>query len=142
MPMSQEQQHVKAYLHFPGAVLVHTHRGPLAHEGQGTDTSGGICFVNPTALQPGDVIEATLSTVQGNERFALKVRWCRPKGDQFLVGACLMNDADACRVRMLTQICHIDAYRRRQRKTGRELDADTAASEWIERHARQIPDIN
>ena len=67
--------------------MVHTQRSPLAHEGQGTDSSGGICFVNPTALQTNDVIEATLSTVQGTERFALKVRWCRAKGDQFLIGA-------------------------------------------------------
>ena len=137
-----QQQHVRAYLHFPGEVLVHTHRSALAHERQGTDTSGGICFVNPVALQPDDVIEATLNSAQGHERFALKVRWCRPKGEQFLIGACLMNDADACRVRMLTQISHIDAYQRRQRKSGRELDADTAASEWIERHAHEVPIIN
>ena len=139
------QQHVQAYLRFPGDVLVHTQRRPLAHESLGTDSSGGICFVSPTALQPNDVIEATLRTVQGNERFALKVRWCRPKGvtgEQFLIGACLMNDADACRVRMLTQISHIDAYRRQQSRHGRLLDADAAASEWIERHAHRVPAIS
>ena len=139
------QHHVQAYLRFPGEVSVHTERPPLPHESLGTDTSGGICFVSPNALQPNDVIEATLRSVQGNERFALKVRWCRPKGfgdQQFLVGACLMNDADACRARMLTQISHIDAYRRSQRSSGRVLDADTAASEWIERHAHQVPAIS
>ena len=136
------QHNVRAYLHFPGQVLVHSHRAPLAHEALGSDTSGGICFLNPVALQANDVIEVTLSTDQGHERFALKIRWSRPKGKQFLIGACMMNDADACRVRMLTQVSHIDAYRRRQQKTGRELDADTAAGEWIERHAHQVPAIN
>ena len=135
------QQNVQNYLHFPGKVLVHTHHSPLVQDDSGIDTSGGICFLNPAALPPNDVIEATLSTEQGIERFVLKVRWCRPRDAQFLIGACPINDTDANRLRMLTQISHIDAYRRQQRKSGRSLDADTAASEWIEHHAHKVPAI-
>jgi ABC-type Fe3+-hydroxamate transport system substrate-binding protein len=36
------------------------------------------------------------------------------------------------------QVCQIEHYRSELRKTGRELDAETAAQEWIEHYSNQF----
>ena len=71
----------------------------------------------------------------------MRVAWCRPEGVEFLAGACLLDEHDACRARMVAQLCHIDLYRRQELASGRELDEETAASEWIARYAHQVPQI-
>ena len=83
----------------------------------------------------------SLAAPHGVERFLVRVAWCRPEGVEFLAGACMLDDADACRARLVAQLCHIDLYRRQEMANGRELDEETAAGEWIARFAHQVPAI-
>lgn len=104
-------------------------------------TPGGLCFPCDEPIEPGSTVQLSLAAPRGVERFMVRIAWCRPEGDGFLAGACLLDDADACRARLVAQLCHIDGYRRQELANGRELDEETAAGEWIARFAHQVPAI-
>ena len=131
-----------AFLRYPGEVPMRYQ--PCRPNGSVhcAGTAGGICFPCGEPIEPGTVVDLSLRAPHGVERFTVRVAWCRPDGVEFLAGACLLGEDDACRARMVAQICHIDLYRRREQASGRELDEDTAASEWIARFAHQVPSIS
>ena len=104
-------------------------------------TPGGICFPCGEYIEPGTAVQVSLAAPHGLEEFTVRVAWCRPEGVEFLAGAFLLDENDACRARMVAQLCHIDLYRRQEQASGREMDAETAASEWIARYAHQVPQI-
>ena len=131
-----------AFIRYPGQVPVHYRPCHVEGEGKGlTTTPGGICFPCGEPLAPGSLVRLSLAAPHGVERFLVRVAWCRPEGVEFLAGACMLDDADACRARLVAQLCHIDLYRRQEMANGRELDEETAAGEWIARFAHQVPAI-
>lgn len=144
-----EREHVDseqapAFIRYPCDVPVRYRRCRQAKRRNGHAngvTPGGICFASGEPLEPGATLKLSLGAPHGVEHFTVRVAWCRPEGVEFLAGACLLDEGDACRARMLAQVCHIEAYLRRQRADGRDLDRDTAASEWITRYAHQVPTI-
>jgi hypothetical protein len=131
-----------AFIRYPGQVPVRYR--PYRVNGDGgkvQPTPGGICFPCGEPLEPGALVELSLAAPHGVEHFVVEIAWCRPDGVEFLAGARMLDDADACRARLVAQLCHIDLYRRQELAKGRELDADRAASEWIARYAHQVPAI-
>ena len=132
-----------AFLRYPGQVpLRYQPCRPAQPPGEERrPTPGGICFPCGEYIEPGTPVRLSLAAPHGIEHFTVRVAWCRPEGVEFLAGACLLGEADACRARMVAQLCHIDLYRRSEIANGRDLDEETAASEWIARYAHQVPQI-
>jgi len=131
-----------AFIRYPAPVPVRYRACSV--EGDGCDpqaTPGGICFPCSEPMEADSLVQLSLAAPHGVERFVVRIAWCHPEGEAFLIGARMLNDADACRARLVAQLCHIDAYRRLELVNGRELDEDTAASEWIARYAHQVPAI-
>jgi len=129
-----------AFIRYPSHVPVHCRPHREALNGHDV-TPGGICFASGEPFAPGVLVKLSLGAPHGVEHFTAKVAWSKPRGTEYVTGACLLDDADACRARMVAQLCHIDAYRRREQAQGRLLDDDAAASEWIERYAHEVPAI-
>jgi hypothetical protein len=70
-----------------------------------------------------------------------RVTWCHRSNSHFAIGVEFLDSAEAFRVRMIEQICHIESYQREvEQREGRQLTAEQAAAEWISRHASSFPD--
>lgn len=135
-----QPQSVKQFIRYPNGVRCRAFE-PADGRDETTATPGGICFPTTQSLDAGTLVEVRLGTPQGEERVMARVAWSRPEDDRYLTGARLLDDADACKARLAAQLCLIDAYRREACACGRDLDEDTAASEWIARYAHQVPAI-
>lgn len=128
----------------------HTTDVPLqvqATDSTGPDTRlknfscGGLSFSSAHPIDTGQRL--ALSIDLGDPPFEIEgeVVWCHPQQDHYLIGVCFHTDQDAYSVRMVEQLCRIEEYREKIRRTeGRELDPDQAAREWIEQHAADFPE--
>lgn len=102
---------------------------------------GGLAFHSPKRLPPDTRITLRLPGLQPPcELPEARVAWCRREGPGFAIGVCFGGVDEAFLVRMVEQVCHIESYRRRMARTGRELTSEQAADEWIACHAAGFPD--
>ncbi|MDX1594274.1 MAG: PilZ domain-containing protein [Gammaproteobacteria bacterium] len=111
-------------------------REPLADIGR-----GGLCFLSREALPAGACLHISIPV--GEPAFEAEgvVRWCRAAGGRYEVGVAFGEGDEAYRLRMVEQVCHIEAYRERVRtEEGRVLTCEEAASEWIGKNAAAFPD--
>jgi hypothetical protein len=69
------------------------------------------------------------------------VSWCNPEPNgRFRVGVQFDDPDIAYSVRMIEQLCHIEAYRQRiESKEGRLISQESAAAEWIQIFAHDFP---
>lgn len=146
----RKPEFVRAFIRYPSDVPVEVEPceavNGRAHPsvsgiGSARPTPGGICFPFEQRLEAGALVHVTVRAPRGAEEFTVKVAWTLREGLRYLTGARLLDEHDACRARLVAQLCLIDAYRRTEQAGGRELDEDTAAREWIARHAHEVPVI-
>jgi len=137
-----QPESVRKFIRYPDSVRVQPPPGESRAGAATRATHGGICFATRESLDAGTVVQLSLGTPAGEERLLAKVAWSQPGDGEFLTGARLLDDGDACRARLAAQLCLIDAYRRTERAGGRDLDEETAAGEWIARYAHQVPAIS
>lgn len=104
---------------------------------------GGLAVRSPVAVAPGSGVDIRIGYVQPAFQVRARVAWCRPHDDEgFELGVTFLDAEDAFLARMVEQVCHIEDYRKSAwRLEGRELSAEEAASEWIDRYAAQFPEI-
>ncbi len=101
---------------------------------------GGIAFDFFHVLETGSLVALRIPSVRPVFESVARVVWCRPGANGYKVGAEFVDAHDEFRVRMVAQVCHIEEYRRRMREQEhRELSADDAAREWIEKYASDFP---
>ena len=71
-----------------------------------------------------------------------KVIWSYKAEHGYLLGVSFQSQSEAYRMRMIEQVCHIEAYRESLRTTaGRHLNREEAAIEWIARYSKDFPEI-
>jgi len=131
----------------------HPDLGPLPPEadarGSGEPTRGhsrnvgfgGLAFESNFCPRVGELIELTIPTVNPPFRARARVAWCRsePSGG-YLIGASFLDASDAFKSRMVQQVCSIENYRKEvKEREGRELTAQEASAEWIEKFAGRFP---
>jgi hypothetical protein len=102
---------------------------------------GGLAFFSDMALEPETIIALRIPHLRPVIEFPkVRVAWCRKEDSKFTVGVQFLDSAEAFRVRMVEQICHIESYRRDiEQREGRQLTAEEAAEEWITRYASSFP---
>ncbi|WP_374673191.1 PilZ domain-containing protein [Ideonella sp.] len=105
---------------------------------------GGLAFRCSCAVPAGRDIDVCIDSVDPPFRAQAQVAWCRPHVvSGYELGVRFLDAEDAFRARMVAQVCAIEDYRRSVRRTeGRELGAEEAAAEWIERHAADFPPMH
>jgi hypothetical protein len=69
------------------------------------------------------------------------VSWCHADSEnRYRVGIQFDDPDIAYSVRMIEQLCHIEAYRQRiESKEGRHISQESAAAEWIQIFAHDFP---
>ncbi|HUG42093.1 MAG TPA: PilZ domain-containing protein [Longimicrobiales bacterium] len=102
---------------------------------------GGLAFLSTTCPEVGDILRIRIPTVEPVFEGQARVAWCRPEDGKFLVGVQFLDRSAAFRSRMVQQVCSIENYRKgMQRREGRALTAQEAATEWIARYGGRFPD--
>ena len=101
---------------------------------------GGLCFLTSQPVNVGSEIEIHIHVDQASYKAKGIVVWSRPEGDIYSVGVEFDDMNTRYSVRMVEQICHIEHYRSKERiDSGRMLDSEQAAKEWVEKFASQFP---
>jgi len=107
---------------------------------------GGLSFRSHSNVAPKTIIKIRIPLVRPVFEANAEVKWCNQNkteagifdvGVEFISGA---TDKEKFRIRMLEQICHIEAYKREIRESkGRSISGEDAALEWIAKFADKFP---
>ena len=101
---------------------------------------GGLAFDSEKPIKRGTLIRIKVTTVDPDFEAEGIVRRCTPEKDHFVIGIEFTQQHDVFVARMVEQVCHIEHYKRQiKRHEGRELTAQEAAKEWIEKFAASFP---
>ncbi|OUD14651.1 hypothetical protein TPSD3_07340 [Thioflexithrix psekupsensis] len=100
---------------------------------------GGLAFRSSIAYPPGYFVGLRILLIESPFEIQAQVTWCRPRACGFEMGVIFLDQDDIFRVRMVEQICRIEAYRAKQHELGRDLSSDEAAQEWIQLYAARFP---
>jgi hypothetical protein len=105
---------------------------------------GGLSFVSEHLFVKEDILALWFPAMNMTSPFSGVVVWCRELGggkDGRRACGVRFRDVEMfSRVRVLEQICHIEAYRKTQAaQCRRHLSSNQAAEEWIERYASRFP---
>jgi hypothetical protein len=105
---------------------------------------GGLALHSEQALHPGTRVRIRIAHVEPPFEAPAQVAWCQANLEEgFELGVTFLDADDAFLARMVEQVCHIEDYRRSvQRTEGRNLSAEEAATEWIDRYAAQFPPLD
>jgi hypothetical protein len=103
---------------------------------------GGLSFKSTVPVKDGTVIEITIPLVRPVFRVKGKVTRCEKKDDHYDIGVSFSDKADAFKIRMVEQICHIEKYKAEiDKKEGRKITGEQAALEWIRKFAAHFPKL-
>ncbi len=103
-------------------------------------SEGGLSFESPVEFYQGALVKIKIRAVKPVFRVHAVVQWCRKKLDHFELGVRFLDSDDAFRVRMVEQVCHIEAYRKQvEARQGRRLSKNQASIEWIAKHGPEFP---
>ncbi len=102
---------------------------------------GGVCVPSQLGYQPGTPLQVRVCLSGTELRYHGLVLWRRARRQAFELGLGFATDDAAYRARMVEQLCHIEAYRKRMSAAGRALDFEAAAREWIARYSSGFPQI-
>jgi hypothetical protein len=117
--------------------------GPAAAAHAHDISAGGLAVHVDRAVAPGEHVHICIPYVQPAFEADARVAWCEPSEIAgYEVGVTFLDAEVAFLARMVEQVCHIEDYRQSVgRVEGRQLTAEEAATEWIERYAGEFPAI-
>ncbi len=101
-------------------------------------SAGGISFEAMVELDPGTVILLQLPVSHPQFSTPGRVIWCRKVAFQYEVGIEFLDVDVDFRARMVDLVRRIEAYRQDAARAGRDLSAQEATLEWIERHGEKF----
>lgn len=100
----------------------------------------GLCFRSAIPLTRGDGVHIHIPVSEQHFEADARVMWCHRSGNGYEVGVQFVNPDVRFAVRMVEQLCYIEAYRREVlHEQGRELSSEAAAREWVEQFAAGFP---
>jgi len=99
-----------------------------------------LVFEFSCRINIGEVVVVSIPSVNDGARICGKVIWLAKSACGYVIGMSFYSEDEVFRMRMLEQVCHIEAYRKKKlSREGRELSSEEAASEWIARYAANFP---
>lgn len=102
---------------------------------------GGLACRLPHELPEGAPVTLHIPSLQEDYSVSGRVVRCDRCAHGFGVGILFNDEIECFKSKMAEQVCQIEHYRRELSKAGRELDAETAAREWIALYSRQYSQI-
>lgn len=104
--------------------------------------SQGLCFETAQPFAVGSDIHISIALNGSEFEGDAKVAWVEEQGEsRRIVGVNFSDKDESYGIRMAEQICHIEHYRRDiLLQEGRNLSAEEAAAEWVDRYASAFPE--
>lgn len=136
--MNPQQQQSRTFIRHPVDMPIDVEplNGGHYREGLRNLSLGGVAFSAREPWTRETRVRITISCCDPPATVVGQVVWCEPAGDHYEVGVSFLNPADAYRMRLIEQACHIQQYRLDQVvQKGRYLTLDEAAQEWIQKYA-------
>ena len=100
----------------------------------------GLCFESDRYIKPGTVLEVSIPLRGVIQKFKGRVVLVKWNGESCEIGMWLSSKTDAGRIRIVEQICHIEAYLKHKRHfDGPFVSKERVAQEWIARFASSFP---
>ena len=135
---------LEGFIHHPPGFPIEWHQLRLKKTDQTSEYTSqshiGLCFESDKYIKPGTVLELVIHLRGETQKFAGRVVLVRNKGEQFEIGVWFTSKSDAGRLRIVEQICHIEAYLRHKRHhEGPFVSPERVAQEWISRFASTFP---
>ena len=109
-----------------------------------TDDQGiiGLCFISEKYIKPGTSLEISINLRGETHKFKGKVVLVKSLDTQYELGLWLSNKADSAKIRIVEQICHIEAYLQHKRyREGPFISRERITEEWISRFAATFPSL-
>lgn len=137
-------EELRRFIRHPSSVPMQVKLGEQHQQRSLKDVSkGGLCFCSSEPIPAGKLVEVNILACKPGFTAKGIVSWCKPEGNQYLVGVNFQSKAITYALRMVEQICYIEDYRKRiSANTGRQLTSDEAALEWIQKYAADFPALN
>lgn len=134
------------FIHHPTGVPIEVRRiwlGRWRPPGSQERSDIGFIFESDHYLPPGATIEVSIPTRAGTQQFRGKVVLVRHTGECHEIGLWLPVAEEAGRMRIVEQICHIEAYLQQKKyaEGPYALNRERVAAEWIDRYAGNVPSI-
>ena len=136
--MNSHQQQSRTFIRHPVDMPIDVEplSGGHYREGLRNLSLGGVAFSALEYWERETRVRITISCCNPPATVVGQVVWCEPAGDHYEVGVAFLSSADAYRMRLIEQACHIQQYRLDQVvQEGRYLTLDEAAQEWIQKYA-------
>ena len=132
------------FIRHPSSIPIHFSPGQRRHPQHLKDVShGGLCFCSPQAVDVGKSIHIEIDTCRPAFQAQGEVRWCKAEGQHYLVGVEFTDQNVNFALRMVEQICHIEAHRRQlEKERGISVSSEQAAFHWIKKFASNFPQMN
>ncbi|EGL55053.1 hypothetical protein MAMP_02047 [Methylophaga aminisulfidivorans MP] len=137
-------EELRRFIRHPSSVPIQVKLGEQHQQRSLKDVSkGGLCFCSAAPIAVGTLVEINILACKPGFTAKGIISWCKPEGNQYLVGVNFQSKAMTYALRMVEQICYIEDYRKRiSANTGRQLTSDEAALEWIQKYAADFPRLN
>jgi len=101
---------------------------------------GGLAFVYHWPISVGTEIAIRVPGLAEYLELLGRVVRCQSESPHWMVGMAFEHREDVFRMRMVEQICHIEAYRQQMlREKGRRMTSDEASLEWLAANAAHFP---
>jgi hypothetical protein len=136
---------LKGFIHHPAGFPLEFRRLWFANRQNDSLDDGGIiglCFESDKYIKPGTTLEVSIPLRGVIQKFRGKVVLVRWNGETCEIGMWLSSRTDAGRIRIVEQICHIEAYLKHKRhREGPFISPERVAQEWITRFASSFPSL-
>lgn len=100
----------------------------------------GLCFESGKYIKPGTELELEITLRGETQKFFGRVILVKSLDEKFEIGVWLSTREAAGRIRIVEQICHIEAYLKHKRHyDGPFVSPERVAQEWISRFASSFP---
>lgn len=137
-------EELRRFIRHPSSIPIQVKLGEQHQQRSLKDVSkGGLCFCSAEPISVGSLVEVNILACKPGFTAKGIVSWCKPEGNQYLIGVNFQSKVITYALRMVEQICYIEDYRKRiTANTGRQLTSDEAALEWIQKYAADFPRLN
>lgn len=103
----------------------------------------GLMFQTDEYIRPGSMLEISIPLRDEVARFRGRVVLVKTNADHYEIGVWMNRAADASRMRIVEQICHIESYlqQRKFQDGPYNLNRERLAAEWIAENADSVPTL-
>ncbi len=141
---ARTDSNLHGFIHHPPGYPIEWHIIRQKHKTGAEESSAhgkiGLCFESKQYIKPDSLLQVDIPIRGEIQTFTGRVILVRNKGELFEIGIWFTSKTDASRIRMVEQICHIEAYLTHKRHhEGPFVSPERVAQEWISRFASRFP---